>query len=79
MTAKIKLDALAKNAKQGRIGKMFVKAGDSVKAGDKLFQVESVKGNSVVKAKTAGTVKTLLVAEGATVKIGQELAEIEQG
>ncbi len=78
MLKTVVLDSLIKNAKQGKVGKISVKEGDVLALGDKILQVESVKGNTIVKAKVAGTVKSVLVSEGAQVKVGQALIEIEQ-
>ena len=78
MLKKIILDTLAKNAKQGKVGKISVKVDDQIKIGDKLLQVETVKGNNIIKSKMNGTVTKLIVAEGDRVKIGQELLEIEK-
>lgn len=76
MIKKIILDKMMKNAKQGKVGKIAKNVGDTVKIGDKLLQIESVKGATVIKSKFNGEVKTL-VEEGANVKIGAVLAEIE--
>ena len=78
MTKKIILDSLTKNAKQGKVGKISVKVNDEIKIGDKILQVESVKGNTIIKSKMNGKVTNILVAEGVQVKIGQELVEIEK-
>jgi dihydrolipoamide dehydrogenase len=78
MLQKVVLDSLLKNAKQGKVGKISVKVEDKIAIGDKILQVESVKGNTIIKSKMNGTVKNILVSEGAAVKIGQELIEIEK-
>jgi len=69
---------LIKNAKQGKVGKISVKVNDQIKIGDKILQVESVKGNTIIKSKMNGTVTSILVTEGTQIKIGQELIEIEK-
>lgn len=63
--------------KPGKVCKIDVAVGDSVKRGDKLLQIESAKGNAIVKSRFAGTVKNVAVAEGANVKLGDVLVEIE--
>jgi len=78
MTKKIILESLTKNAKQGKVGKISVKVNDQIKIGDKILQVESVKGNTIIKSKMNGTVTNILVTEGIQIKIGQELIEIEK-
>ena len=57
MIVKVKLDKLIKNGKQGKVGKISIKVNDTVKVGEKLLQVESVKGNTVIKAKPADWLK----------------------
>lgn len=69
---------MIKNAKQGKVGKISVKVNDQIKIGDKILQVESVKGNTIIKSKMNGTVTSILVTEGIQIKIGQELIEIEK-
>lgn len=76
MIKQIKLDTMEKNAKQGRVGKLAKHVGDEVKKGDKLMQVESVKGNTIIKSKFDGVLKSV-AEEGSNVKIGAVLAEIE--
>ncbi|WP_320127631.1 biotin/lipoyl-containing protein [uncultured Sphaerochaeta sp.] len=78
MLQKVILESLLKNAKQGKVGKISVKVDDPIKIGDKILQVESVKGNTIVKSKMNGMVKNILVSEGSLIKIGQELIEIEK-
>jgi dihydrolipoamide dehydrogenase len=76
MLKKIVLDKLMKNASQGKVGKIAKNVGDTVSVGDKLMQIESVKGASVIKSKFNGEIKSL-ADEGANVKVGAVLAEIE--
>jgi len=76
MVNKIVLDKMIKNAKQGKVGKVSKAVGDEVKLGEKIMQVESVKGNTIVKSKFNGVIK-LIADEGTNVKIGAVLAEVE--
>ena len=76
MIKQIKLDTMEKNAKQGRVGKLAKQVGDEVKKGDKLMQIESVKGNTIIKSKFDGVIKSI-AEEGSNVKIGAVLAEVE--
>ena len=54
-----------------------VAAGSQVGAGDTLLITESMKMQTSVSAKTAGTVKEIHVAEGQFVKRGAPLVTIE--
>ncbi len=78
MTTKVMLDKMEKNAKTGRVGKIAKAVGDTVKRGEKLLQVESAKGNTIIKSKVNGTITAFSVTEGARVKVGDELLEIEK-
>lgn len=78
MITEVVLNKLEKNSKMGKVGKISKKVGDSVRKGEKLLQVEAVKGNTVIKSKVNGTITEIAVSEGAKVKIGDLLAKIEQ-
>lgn len=78
MTTKVMLDKMEKNAKTGRVGKIAKAVGDTVKRGEKLLQIESAKGNTVIKSRVNGTITAFSVTEGARVKVGDELLEIEK-
>ncbi len=78
MITEVVLNKLEKNSKIGKIGKISKKVGDSIRKGEKILQVESVKGNTVIKSKVNGTITEIPVSEGAKVKIGDLLAKIEQ-
>ena len=54
----------------------FIKAGDSVKAGDTLLIVEAMKVMNPITAPRAGTVKELLVENGQPVEFDQPLVVI---
>jgi len=75
MVTKVVLDTLNKTAKQGKMGKISKQVGDSVKIGEKILQVESVKGNTIVKSKLNGVVKEIIATEGSKVKIGDASLE----
>jgi urea carboxylase len=61
----------------GNLWKLSVALGTAVRAGDALLIVEAMKTEIVVAATTAGTVRSFLVAPGATVTPGQIVAFIE--
>jgi biotin carboxyl carrier protein len=61
----------------GRIVRVNVKPGDAVKAGDVLLILEAMKMENEIKAPKDGTVKEVLVSEGARVSEGDALVVIE--
>ena len=61
----------------GNVWKVEVASGDTVKAGDTLVIVESMKMEINIKATKPGTVREILIQEGSPVKKGQNLAIIE--
>lgn len=70
------LNKLSGEDKIAKVGKILVKAGQKIKAGDGLFNAESTKGNFLVKSEYEGTIKNLLIEEGRKVKIGEVIGEI---
>ena len=61
----------------GRVIRVEVKAGDTVKEGDILLVVEAMKMENEIAAPVAGTVKDVAVAAGARVAEGDLLLTIE--
>ena len=55
----------------------FVSVGDSVKAGDTVLIVEAMKTMNHIPAPKSGTVKRILVEDGATIEYGAPLVIIE--
>jgi acetyl-CoA carboxylase carboxyltransferase component len=64
---------------QGTIVGLFVEIGASVRAGEVLVLVESMKMHHEVAAPVGGVIDSLAVEHGDTVVIGQELARIAEG
>lgn len=60
----------------GTITKINVKVGDAVKAGDTVLLMEAMKMENSITAEFDGTVKAILVQEGAQVQNGQALVEL---
>lgn len=61
----------------GVLDKVFVKPGDSVKAGTPLAVLIAMKMEHVLKAATDGVVKAVPNAEGSNVKKGAVLVAFE--
>ena len=63
----------------GRLAKIFVKAGDKIDKGARVAVVEAMKMEHIVHASTAGTVEKISVVEGAQVTLGTLIATIAAG
>ena len=61
----------------GKVVSISVKEGDSVKQGDVICTLESMKMQVAVKAHKAGSLKSVKIKEGGTVAKGDMIAEIE--
>lgn len=59
--------------KTGKVGKINVKTGDKVAAGDILVQIETAKGNRQIKAASDGTVSKILCEEGMDIASNAEM------
>jgi biotin carboxyl carrier protein len=60
----------------GKIVRVLVKAGETVKAGQGLFVVEAMKMQNEVRSPKSGTVEWLMVMQGQTVNAGETLAVV---
>ena len=69
--------AVVKSPLPGSIVKVMVKPGDSIKKGDTLLTMESMKMENVVASEYTGTVKNVLVQAGQNVMQDDKLVEIE--
>lgn len=58
----------------GVVTEWFVKAGDTVKKGDKLCVIESEKLSNELEAFQDGVIDQVLVAEGDEADVGQPIA-----
>lgn len=61
----------------GKVVRVLVTSGDAVEVGQGLIVVEAMKMQNEMKASRAGKVRSVAVAEGATVSAGEVLATIE--
>jgi biotin carboxyl carrier protein len=60
----------------GAVLEVYVRAGDSVTAGQALLKMEAMKMENVIAAPIAGRITTLVVAKGSVVEQGQEMLVI---
>src|SRR3954451_13384814 len=68
---------LGETVAEGKISKWFVKAGDAVKPGDNLFEIETDKVSMEVPAISAGTLAAIHVQAGEVVPVGAVVAIIQ--
>jgi pyruvate dehydrogenase E1 component beta subunit len=77
MAIELKMPALSPTMEEGTLAKWLVKAGDVVKSGDILAEIETDKATMEFEAVDEGTIAEILVAEGTdNVKVGTVIATI---
>ena len=73
----IKLPAMSPTMEEGTLAKWLVKAGDTVKPGDVLAEIETDKATMELEADEGGVVEAIHVPEGSDgVKVGTLIATI---
>ena len=68
---------LGETVAEGTVSKWFVKAGDAVKPGDNLFEIETDKVSMEVPAIAAGTIAAIHVQAGEVAPVGAVVAVIQ--
>ena len=68
---------LGETVTEGTVASWYKKVGDTVKADEPLFEVETDKVTTEIPAIASGVLKTILVESGKTVPVGTVLAVIE--
>jgi pyruvate dehydrogenase E1 component beta subunit len=77
MAIELKMPALSPTMEEGTLAKWLVKAGDEVKSGDILAEIETDKATMEFEAVDEGVISDILVAEGSeNVKVGTVIAMI---
>ena len=81
MAVNIKMPALSPTMTEGRLSKWLVKAGDNVRSGDVIAEIETDKATMEVEAVEEGIVDEITVAEGSEgVAVGAVIARLlEEG
>ncbi|MEQ1495451.1 MAG: pyruvate dehydrogenase complex dihydrolipoamide acetyltransferase [Novosphingobium sp.] len=75
MPIEIKMPALSPTMEEGTLAKWLVKAGDTVKSGDIMAEIETDKATMEFEAVDEGTIVSIAVAEGSEgVKVGTVIA-----
>ncbi len=78
MPIEIKMPALSPTMEEGTLAKWLVKAGDTVKSGDIMAEIETDKATMEFEAVDEGTIGKILVAEGTdNVKVGTVIATLD--
>ena len=75
----ITMPRLSDTMQEGTIARWLKKAGDEIKKGDILAEIETDKATMDLEAYEAGTLQQVLVQEGETVPVGQAIARIGSG
>ncbi len=73
----VKMPQLGETVVEGTILKWLKAEGDTVEVDEPLFEISTDKVDTEVPSVASGTLTRILVPEGATVKVGTELAVIE--
>jgi pyruvate dehydrogenase E2 component (dihydrolipoamide acetyltransferase) len=77
MSIEIKMPALSPTMEEGTLAKWLVEAGDTVKAGDLMAEIETDKATMEFEAVDEGTIAEILIAEGTdNVKVGTVIARL---
>ncbi len=74
----VKMPQLGETVIEGTIIKWLKQEGDAVALDEPLFEISTDKVDTEVPSSAAGTVSKILVAEGQTVSVGTEVAEIAE-
>src|SRR5882724_11947607 len=69
----IKLPRLGEGAESGTVVSIFVKAGDQVKEGQTILELENEKAVAPIPASASGRVAKLYVKEGDKITAGQSI------
>ena len=76
----ILMPALSPTMEEGTLAKWHVKAGDTIKSGDVIAEIETDKATMEVEAVDEGVVEAILIAEGAEgVKVNTPIARLAGG
>lgn len=78
MTVQIKAPAMGESIAEAIVAKWVVNVGDVVVADQMVAELETDKVNLEVIAPSAGKITSIAAAKGATVKVGQLMAEIDE-
>ncbi len=69
---------LGETVTEGVVTKWYKKVGDTIKADETLFDVETDKVSTEIPSPVAGVIAEIVIAEGITAKVGARLAVIRE-
>ncbi|UNI23705.1 Dihydrolipoyllysine-residue succinyltransferase [Purpureocillium takamizusanense] len=75
----VKVPQMAESISEGTLSQLLKKVGDRVEPDEELATIETDKIDVSVNAPEAGVVAKVLVQEGDTVTVGQDLVQLETG
>lgn len=78
MNREFRLPELGENVSQGTVGRILVKPGETVTAGQNVLEIETDKAVAEIPVPFAGTVVEIRVKEGATVKTGDVVMVLDE-
>ena len=80
MPINVLMPALSPTMEEGVLAKWFIKAGDTVRSGDVIAEIETDKATMEVEAVDEGVVEAILVPEGTEeVKVNTPIARLAGG
>src|ERR671924_1868108 len=77
--SEVNMPRLSDTMQEGTIARWLKKAGDEIKKGDILAEIETDKATMDLESYDAGVLEQVLVQEGETVPVGQAVAVIGSG
>ncbi|MEX2579426.1 MAG: dihydrolipoamide acetyltransferase family protein [Verrucomicrobiales bacterium] len=75
----LKLPELGEDIEEATVLKVLVSEGDRIEAEQSVIEVETDKATLEVPADSGGTVESIEVGEGDSIKVGQVIAKISEG
>ncbi|MGH7492455.1 MAG: dihydrolipoyllysine-residue acetyltransferase [bacterium] len=75
----LKLPELGENVASGRLVKLLVAKGDTIRKDQAILELETEKALLEVPAEAGGVIQAIFVQEGDEVKVGQAILELESG
>ncbi|PPE04122.1 dihydrolipoamide acetyltransferase family protein [Williamsoniiplasma lucivorax] len=76
---KVKFADIGEGLTEGKVAEVLVKLGQTVKAGDPLFFVETDKVNSEIPAPVDGKIANILIKPDQEIVVGEVVMEIDDG
>ena len=76
---KFKFADIGEGLHEGKVAEIYKQKGDKVTEGDSLFSVETDKVTSDIPSPVSGTISNVLIKEGQTIHVGEEVFVIDDG